>query len=111
VNVLWKAYLRVNDEGAGRKLLFRIQERLDVPMAPGDFVRDEDDTTLYCVTFTTDLDAQDAEDRLYSSLVAAGKLAPSWEIGGLPPAGPLWGVATKGIAVSGVSWVEFSLAE
>ena len=37
--------------------------------------------------------------------------APSWEVGGLPPDGPLWGVATKGITVSGVTWLHFSFGE
>jgi hypothetical protein len=111
VDVQWKAYLRVNDEGAGRKLLFRIQERLDVPMTLGDFVRDDEDPTLFRSTFTTELATDDEASAIYASLLTAGKLAPSWEIGGLPPSGPLWGVASKGIAVSGVTWVAFSATE
>jgi len=48
-----KAYLRAKDEGAGRKLLFRMQERLGVPMTLGDFARHAEDSTLYRSTFTT----------------------------------------------------------
>jgi hypothetical protein len=62
VSVPWKAYLRVNDEGAGRKLLFRIQERLDVPMTLGDVVRDDVDPTLFRSTFTTELDTDHEAD-------------------------------------------------
>ena len=106
----WKAYLRAGDEGGGRKLLFRIEERLGSPIALGEFGRDDEDTGLYRCTFTTGLDAE-SEDALCSALTAAGRLAPAWEVGGLPPSGPLWGVAAKGIVVSGVTWLHFSVGE
>jgi hypothetical protein len=77
----WKTYLRVNDEGAGRKLLFRLQERLGTPMTLGEFERDDEDQGLYRCTFTTELDSDQPEDAAYAALAAAGRLAPSWEVG------------------------------
>jgi hypothetical protein len=107
----WKAYLRVNDEAAGRKLLFRLQECLGTPMTLGDLGRDDEDQSVYRCTFTTELGSVRPQDVAHAALAAAGRLAPSWEVGGLPPDGSLWGVATQGIAVSGVTWLHFSLGE
>ena len=107
----WKAYLRAGDDAAGRKLLLRLQEQLGTEMTLGEFQRDDEDSSVYRCTFTTELALDDSGNAASAALEAAGRLAPSWVVGGLPPQRGLWGVATEGIAIAGVTWLHFSLED
>ena len=108
--VAWTVLLRVGDEGAATKLLFRLQECLGGDVELGDVVRYWKDESLYSCTFDTPLPTDSGFEVVSAVLEMAGALAPSWEVSGLTePAATLEGVAVRGFAVSGVTWASFSL--
>jgi hypothetical protein len=106
----WVAFLRVKDSGAARKLLFRIQEALDMPIELGEVEQYWKDTSLYRCTFTTAINAVDSPRAVHEVLAAAGRLAPGWHVNNLPPTGPFEGWTDGHIVVAGVTSLGFSLS-
>jgi hypothetical protein len=105
----WVGLLRVNDEGAANKLIFRIRERLNLEMQLGEVEKYWKDETLYRCTFDTRFQDDVRVDLADEVLEIAQRLAPMWHVSGLARKGNLEGVAADGIAVSGVTWLSFAL--
>jgi hypothetical protein len=105
----WVAFLRVGDEAAANKLIFRIRERLNLEMQLGEVERYWKDDTLYRCTFDTPLERDGGAALADEVLAVAQRLAPMWQVNGLAADGSLEGLATEQIAVSGVTWLSFAL--
>lgn len=106
----WVALLRVSDEDAANKLIFRIRERLNLEMQLGEAERYWKDDTLYRCTFDTPVPEDTMAGLVGSVLAVAQRLAPTWHVSGLAREGNIEGIATDGIVVSGVNWLSFSVS-
>jgi hypothetical protein len=111
VTASWVAFLRAKDPDAARKLLFRIQDALGVPMNLDVVEPYTKDTSLYRCTFTTTVEANDSADAVHEVLTAAGRLAPGWYVNNLPPHEPFEGWVNDHIVVSGVTSLGFVLSD
>jgi hypothetical protein len=105
----WRAFLRAKGEDSANKLVSRLQETLGQSMRVTELARYWKDDALYECEFTTPLADGSPAETTQAALMVAGQLAPIWNVGGIGAGGDLWGVADRGIIVSGVEWLHFQL--
>ena len=108
--IVWQAVLRVKDERAASKLLSRIGDRLELPISVDTVEPHRHDTSLYRCFFSTPVPGMPDEDGADAILDSIGRLAPRWDIGGSVRGKTLNGLATDGISVAGVTWVNFDVS-
>jgi hypothetical protein len=107
-SIAWVALLRANDQGGANKLIFRLRERLNLEMHLSEVERYWQDETLYRCTFDTPVPEDPTAGLVGAALAIAQRLAPSWQVSGSVGEGNMEGIATEGIAVSGVTWLSFT---